>query len=112
MKHSLNVCFFSSNKIFFLEAVRHEYKKTSQDTPQSKSNKTISSTSTSKAVKRSGDGNLPVGKRRKQANIFNMMLSQTSKPKNKSRNCPICQKNLGGLNNTEINTHIDTCVIE
>lgn len=53
-------------------------------------------------------------KRHKQTNIFNMMMYQgAKKPKKQAKkSCPICSKDLQGLSNTDINSHVDKCVIE
>ena len=47
-------------------------------------------------------------KKRKQSNIFDMIIEQ----KNKKKTCPVCQKVLDGMSNELINKHVDSCLIE
>lgn len=78
---------------------------------QSKGNNVSMATSKrSKPIKRSAnsDGHVSPNKRQKQANIFNMFVTQNTKTKT----CPICKKDLKGFNNMDVNMHIDKCVIE
>jgi len=77
-----------------------------------------------KSLKRTNsDTYTPSVKKRKQSNIFNMMLEQSSKKKTKinkeeqieikkKKSCPVCQKILEELNNEEVNKHVDSCLIE
>ena len=51
-----------------------------------------------------------LGKKRKQSNIFNLMVSQNEKKKRRS--CPICSKQFDDLNDESINAHIDGCLID
>ena len=58
----------------------------------------------------------PVSKRRKQSNIASMFAKAVSKKKEeeaKAAVCPICKKEFDkSVPNTELNAHIDNCLIE
>ena len=64
----------------------------------------------SKQVKRtcSSQNSSNILKKRKQSNIFDMIIEQ----KNKKKTCPVCQKVLDGMSNELINKHVDSCLIE
>ncbi|XP_066924417.1 uncharacterized protein [Clytia hemisphaerica] len=71
----------------------------------------------SRAIKRAlSSTQTPPNKRpRKQESIFTMMSNKNlsnSAQKKRKKNCPICQKDLEGLDNLKVNKHIDSCVIE
>ena len=66
-------------------------------------------------LKRTSSGGCQSAKKRprKQENIFQMFTtsSQTVK-KEKKMTCPVCKTDVSNLDNTKMNLHIDTCVIE
>lgn len=68
--------------------------------------------SSSQSIKRPSFKSPPVAKRQKQSNIM-ASFAQAEKKERLKRTCPICQKEFPATAmNTEINKHIDNCLIE
>ena len=90
-----------------ISALKENQPKASASQTRSVPGKTINN---SKQVKRTcSSQNLSnILKKRKQSNIFDMIIEQ----KNKKKTCPVCQKVLDGMSNELINKHVDSCLIE
>lgn len=85
---------------------------TKNDNSSTKNDKSSSdkSSSSKKKSPKSNNTLLSQGKKRKQSNIFDLIVTQSEKKKRRS--CPVCGKELKDMDGAAINAHVDSCLIE